>query len=399
MDSGPIQFPPAACALETQEARRVDPCMQSFLVVHTDRNRMLITLHLRSGILSEGIVSQFMRALDIGATLSISSIRLRICGAGSCAAMHGMESEVDCIGAMERLGFDVVCPTSEKDDDFVLPYRLAELLSQTKVPIVAMVSGSLLSASVALLAYCHIVVADVNSEISVDGPRRLRWATPDSNEQAVSKFEKRGCMRISATQALSMGWYDGVWKDAAEFVAWETRLSNWAEMHSGQRVSRKSRPLSEVFPWPFQGVSICDMVNGRATLAAPQSEEPTGVSRNGDNKTAGSKSILIRKLAREHTSKSLASMIAQMGFAVDFAYVPSFKVSYSRHKFGFVGFRTVSDACVCQRVVRNCGAGFEAEFSWKFCRSKMLKLLAKASAQPDDPAGLPWVSEWASGLI
>lgn len=104
-------------------------------------------------------------------------------------------------------------------------------------------------------------------------------------------------------------------------------------------------------------------------------------------------SLFIRNLPNDTTSAKLATMVSNMGFDIEFAYVPAtgsrFKAARHTMNYGFVGFFDSADIYVCLDVVNSLGSNMEAEASMKYGKKEVMKVLSRASSQLMDPSKVP----------
>lgn len=157
-------------------------------------------------------------------------------------------------------------------------------------------------------------------------------------------------------------------------AAWEQHF----EELSLSSIARRDAPHASLSA--AQGAASSSSAPASSTTPTAMPEEHRGPLRTQ------ALSLLIRKLPRDSTSRSLATMVEQMGFIIEES---RFKAGGSSLKYGFVGFVDDADIFVCLDAVHRLGGKMKADVSMKYGKKDVVKALSKAKAQAMAPSKLP----------
>lgn len=352
---------------------------QPLVAVSVGDCRVNITVRLCSGLLTADAASQIERALQIVGNMDVGLIVLRLAGRGVCDDAWGT---VGSPFEWERAGTHIERSLSNANASFLLPTSIVECLARTRVPVVAMVKGRLLNECFSLLALCQARIADVNHDL-IAGSSWLQSArVPREDIHAVVMFNQlRSHRLLSATEAADTGWMHDVWHSDEELAAWEQHFTDFATLGSTFANSllpaddsrNRMTATSSASPWRA------------ASMAAPEGR--------GGRRGGVALSLLIRNLPKDSTSESLAATVAQMGFDVEFAYVPArgsrFTAAKVTLKYGFVGFVHPADIRNCLDAVHHLDNGMKAEASMTYGKKHVVQALSRAKSKLMDPSKLP----------
>lgn len=361
------------------------------VAVHIAKSHVVVTMCLKSGYLTTGAATRLLRAFELCRRCQKRIVLLRISGADAAMTNWDLTVQAQISQSLEKFGFGVGDPASDFVADFPLPLKLVCALSEGRIPVVALVSGTLVNAGFSLLAWCDTILVDAGFCIEVSADSFLEKLQPLPTgkapvEKAVALLTARST--LVAPEAQKCGFVHAVISIKDEFRKVESRLE------------ASLRP---------RGADVWAIVRDVARLAGMSKDADVDGSEGRENGNTEITTLIIRNIPKFFTSKKLADLICQVGFEgkFDFVYVPS---AGNRYKsvdgtlgYGFVNFLDPADAEAFTEVfdlyhIEGARNPCNVQASKSQGRSKILKMMKKARSLFVDPSHHPVLPAVGCGL-